>query len=371
MRPDANLADRLRAEADRLTADDAPIRTIARRGRRRAAGRVAGKALTVVVVLAAAAGVGTFVTRPEDVAERAHLSPFGPDQEVLQEVPAPQPAAPGGENRGGGAGGGGMERVDSLTGTTTGGGAGSGGGTTSSSGDYASGAGGQGQQSISGAVPAATPRIIKTAELDLEVADGEFGRAFAEAERLAARYGGFVTGSATTSNPARSGDLTLRVPVERFESALADLRGLGTVETARVRGEDVSAEFVDLEARLRNLEAHEGVLLRLNREANTIAESLQVQRELQSVQLQIERLAGQLRVLTDQTSYGTISLRLHEAGEDPAEGEPGAWERAVDGAARVFDAIVVGLGYLAPIIALVALVWVAMRATRSRRAAAD
>jgi hypothetical protein len=163
-----------------------------------------------------------------------------------------------------------------------------------------------------------------------------------------------------------------------FELALGDLRDLGRVEAQSIRGQDVTAEFVDLQARLRNWEAQESVLLRLMSRATTVEQTLRVQRELQDVQLQIEELRGQLRVLNNQTSMGTIEVSMREAGAPLHPGRKAegggltlgeAWDDAVDGFVGVLASVVIGLGYLIPIIALAALGWIGYRRLRPRVAA--
>ncbi len=185
-----------------------------------------------------------------------------------------------------------------------------------------------------------------------------------------AAHDGFVTASATTGEEARSGTLTLRIPAGRFEEAVADLKGLGTIRSERVRGVDVTAEFVDLRSRLRNWRAQERVLLGLMREAASIGESIRVQGELQDVQLETERIRGQLRVLRDRTALATIRLQIHEAGVAP-EAEAGAlgsaWDRALAASVDVIAAIIVGLGYLVPVAAVLLVLWLLLRAARARR----
>jgi hypothetical protein len=81
---------------------------------------------------------------------------------------------------------------------------------------------------------------------------------------------------------------------------------------------------VDLQARLRNWEAQEAVLLRLMAGANSIEDSNVVQRQLQDVQLAIEGSRGQLRALQDQTEISTISISMSEAGFMPRRRVGGA-----------------------------------------------
>jgi hypothetical protein len=138
----------------------------------------------------------------------------------------------------------------------------------------------------------------------------------------------------------------------------------------------VTSQFVDLNARLRTWQSQENVLLRLMNKAHSINDTMQVQRELQQVQFQIEDIKGQLRVLNDQTSLGTIQLDLHEPGvvaAPPVEKNPkpnlgDAWDHAVSGFLGVISLVIVGLGYVLPLAAIGGGVWLGYRKIRSREA---
>jgi hypothetical protein len=199
-------------------------------------------------------------------------------------------------------------------------------------------------------LPALGPAVIKTADLEVEV-EG-FADAMSRATSVAARYQGFVVSTSTDGADARRGTIVLRVPAERFEDAMNDLRGLGEVRRQRVAGEDVGQEFVDLEARLRHLDAQERVMLGLFDEAATVADTIRIQNELSGIQLQIEEIEGRLRYLRDQTSLSTISVELAEEGVAAPGAFDRAWERAVDGFLSVLAALVVGLGYVLPFAAI-------------------
>jgi hypothetical protein len=202
------------------------------------------------------------------------------------------------------------------------------------------------------AVPAVGPKVIKTADLEVEVDRDGFGDAMSSATSVAARYQGFVVSTSTGGAEARRGTIVLRVPADRFEDAVNDLRGLGEVQRQRVTGEDVGQEFVDLEARLRHLDAQEQVMLGLFDEAATVADTIRIQNELSGIQLQIEEIEGRLRYLRDQTSLSTISVTLAEEGVAAPGAFDRAWERAVDGFLSVLAALVVGLGYVLPFAAI-------------------
>jgi hypothetical protein len=220
-----------------------------------------------------------------------------------------------------------------------------------------------------GALPEIGPSVIKTAQISIKLEKDEFGEAFDAASLVAARYGGFVQSSSASGTEVRSGELVIRVPAERFDEAMSDLRDLGEVEGQSMSGEDVSAQFVDLEARLRAWQAQEAVLLDLMSQATSIEATIRVQSELQDVQVRIEQIKGELRLLEDRTSYATIQVSMREPGGpvatvDDESTRPSlaeAWERALDGLLGVFYVIVVGLGYLVPISVIGAVGWFAYR----------
>jgi len=222
-------------------------------------------------------------------------------------------------------------------------------------------------------VPPLAPRVIKTASLGLRVKRGTFDQRFQDAAEVAARFGGYVSSSETAGAKRRSGTLTIRVPVDQFEAALGALKGLGTVTDQRLSGQDVTSQFVDLQARLRNWEAQENVLLGLMKKATSIEDSIRVQQHLEDVQLSIEELKGQLRVLGDQSDLSTISLSMAEAGfVARVKTEEGrltigkAWHEAVDGFISVIGAVVVGLGYVIPLGLFVLLAWAVYRKARPK-----
>jgi hypothetical protein len=220
-------------------------------------------------------------------------------------------------------------------------------------------------------VPRLSQKVIKTATLSLQVSRGTLGDRLQEATLVASRHGGFVSSSETVDGKVPSAMLVLRIPSTEFEGALGELRGIGRVERQHISGQDVTAQFVDLQARLRNWQAQEVVLLRLMAKSTSITDSLRVQNQLQDVQLQIEEIEGQLRVLNDQTALSTITLALSEPSAAPAHtASPSfarAWSRAVHGIGVVLSGMVVAAGYLAPfgVLALIGMIgWAGYRRIR-------
>ena len=217
--------------------------------------------------------------------------------------------------------------------------------------------------------PPPVSRVIRTAELSVVIPRDAFDERFGQAVDVAEEQGGFVADSQSRN---RSGSLTVRVPAANFDETLRALRALGTVEVESVHGTDVTADYVDLHANLRIARARREVLLGLMADAVSIEQTIRVQNALDETQLRIEQLQGQLRLLDDRTSLATIGLRLREQGVEPESqvekaSIPNAFERAAAGFVGVIAAIVIGLGYLIPILLLVLAAWFVVSRLRRRR----
>ena len=223
------------------------------------------------------------------------------------------------------------------------------------------------------AVVPGAPRVVRTADLRVEVAGGSFGSAFDRVASIAAASGGFVSASSTSSDDgARSGELTVRVPADRFESVRQSLAGLGEVESQSIRGEDVSGQLVDYDARLTSLRAQEEALRVLVGQAREVGDVLRVQSSLFGVRQQIEQMQAQKTNLEQSVSLATIQVSLFEPGAAstrPAGDEPSlarSFEQAVDGMVEVLGGMIVVVGYLIPIAALALLGWIGTRVWRRR-----
>lgn len=206
----------------------------------------------------------------------------------------------------------------------------------------------------------AQSKIVKTATIHVEVAEGRFARQFSEAATIASTYGGFVassTSAAGDDDALDAGTLVIRVPAESFDKARNDLRKLGKVQREQLSGDDVGGQLADIEARLRNLRAQEEAIRALMAKAKDVNETLTVQNQLTTVRGQIEELVAQQARLNDSVAYSTVTLNLTEPGakvDEPApRGLAGAWQRAVDGAEAVLGGTIVALGYLLPLAVLV------------------
>jgi hypothetical protein len=200
-------------------------------------------------------------------------------------------------------------------------------------------------------LPTIGPNVIKTADVSVRLEPDGLTEAMRRTVSIAEASGGFVVTTSVEDERRGLASVTVRVPADGFGRTLAQLEDLGDVEQEHVSGRDVTQEFVDLQARLRNFAAQEAVLLRLMDRSVSVADTIRVQSHLQGVQLEIERLRGRIRYLEDQTDMSTITVNFAEAGAPaPRTGTiEKAWERAVDAAFAVVSAVIVGAGFVIPI----------------------
>ncbi|MGH9001047.1 MAG: DUF4349 domain-containing protein [Acidimicrobiia bacterium] len=218
-------------------------------------------------------------------------------------------------------------------------------------------------------------RVIKTAAVGVEVDEGGVPRAADKVMSLAEGAGGWVHSSEEGEGRA---SLEVKVPSERFEQTLAAMTGLGKEVSRTISGEDVSAEFVDLEGRLRHWRAQEAVFLELMTKARTIPDTIAIQQQLSSIQSQIEQIEGRRRFLEDRTAYSTVRISLTESGSPLREEQPAeaggsvlgdAWEDAAGAALAVFGGTLVVLGVVLPLVVILAvpgLIWSLSRRRQAR-----
>jgi hypothetical protein len=183
--------------------------------------------------------------------------------------------------------------------------AGSGGGTT---GGDATGGGTRAQQVID--LARADLLVIKTGTLDLQV-DRVPDAMTAAASKIAA-LGGYVSGSDQSGDGENvSASVTYRIPADRWDDALAALRGLATkVLAEKSQTEDVTAQVVDLGARIANLQATELALQAIMAKADKISDVLAVQAELTKVRGDIEQAAAEKKHLEAQAAFSTLTVRF-------------------------------------------------------------
>jgi len=230
--------------------------------------------------------------------------------------------------------------------------------------------------------PVATnERVIREGTISLAVEAGGFDQAYARVVTAARQEGGTVVSSTTTARDggAASGTVTVRVPAERYEDLLLGIAAVGEVVSREITAQDVSAEFVDLQSRQRNLEAQERFYLELLERAEAIPDAIALRQQLDGIAASLEQVRGRIAFLDDRTAFSTLTVELAEPDAVVAPVEPAdpaqeprltrAWRSAQDAFLSVVAAILVTASFLLPILALAGAAWLAWRALRPRHPA--
>ena len=165
-------------------------------------------------------------------------------------------------------------------------------------------------------VAAIDRKIVRNADLTMEVASPTDTQH--RIVSIAESHGGFVVTSEAkqrdSTEPAKRAldiKLTVRIPENQVGSALDQIRGLTTNLTEeKVSGQDVTEEFIDLEARIRTQKALEAQFLQIMRQTGKIVDALEVQRQIAEVRSDIERLEGRKRFLENRSSLSTITVNI-------------------------------------------------------------
>lgn len=221
--------------------------------------------------------------------------------------------------------------------------------------------------------------IIRTADMGIVVADTE--SAMSTISQIVVENGGWVVSSNVFqySDDAKTGNMGIRIPSDGFDSFLEAVSRL-SVEVTRIStsGQDVTEEYVDLSARLANLEATADRVRSFLDETKTVEEALDVNRELSRLEGEIEAMKGRLQYLEQSAAFSMISIDLTpDILSQPLE--VGGWQpqgvarSALETLIATFQTLVeVAIWlviYVLPLALIVAIpVWLIIRFFRRRRA---
>jgi hypothetical protein len=226
------------------------------------------------------------------------------------------------------------------------------------------------------------PPVIRQAQLAVSVTSGSFDSKLTQVRTLVETEGGYIAGTdAQSTTPSDSqihtGTINFMVPAANFDATIDQLAKVGTLQSEHITGTDVSAQYVDLNARLANAQAQRDAMLALLAKAQTVTDIINVQNQIGQITGEIEQLKGQIKYLNDNTSYSTVTVTLTEAGApaQPAQADSWGFATALSGAAHNFvttiDYIITGLGAIGPLVVLAGvgyLLWRRRRAPLPRHA---
>lgn len=222
--------------------------------------------------------------------------------------------------------------------------------------------------------------IIWNADISLTVQDTQ--AAIGQAQAVAQNLGGYTIGTESWKSDGQLyARLTVRVPADKFEAAMAQLRDLALeVNRESATSEDVTDQYVDLESRLRHLEAKEAQLTQFLEDAEDTEAVLDVYDHLAETQAEIEQVKGRMAYLEKLSAMATISVELYPEEAPPEVLEEG-WKpgftlrnaaRALVNTLQVIGDVLIWIAvYLLPILLVVGVpvavvVWIVRRRRRAR-----
>jgi hypothetical protein len=199
-------------------------------------------------------------------------------------------------------------------------------------------------------------KIIYTTEIELVVKDfADFETQIASVIRS---HGGFAARREADrrSRSRRGGVWVIRIPVDQYDDFITGVTSLGFAQSRVDTANDVTEEFVDLEARIANKrKLEERIVAMLEDRVGKLSDVMEIERELSRVREEIERMEGRLRFLTDQTSLATITLRVREELTFTPKSAPtfadrigSAWGQSLESLQRFAEAVVIAVVAIAP-----------------------
>jgi hypothetical protein len=249
---------------------------------------------------------------------------------------------------------------------------------------------------VTGGMPINVPsefsdKIIYSASVGVEAID--FDRALDDTYKLITRYGAFIENSYIGGvnyetkyygySPLRSADFTIRVPYDVFSEMLTTLDTIGNVVYRRDNAQNVSAEYTDVESRLKMYRVEESRLFTYLEKAETVADMIEIEARLSEVRYNIENLTSSLKNLDNHIEYSTVTLSISEV-EKLTETEPvhrTYWQQVGDGLksttkkvgvffTNLFKGIIVNIPIIIILAVIVAAVIVIVKVGKRRSARA-
>jgi len=155
--------------------------------------------------------------------------------------------------------------------------------------------------------------IIRTGTINIEVE--KFDDAEKKVSEAAGKFSGYITNTSSNLNAGgkEQGSISVRIPSEKFDFFISEVSAIGKVMSQNISGNDVTEEYIDLEARQRTQKELENRLLQLLSEKTAkLTDVVEVEQKLSNVRENIERTEGRMKFLKDQSAFSTLTISLFE-----------------------------------------------------------
>jgi len=182
-------------------------------------------------------------------------------------------------------------------------------------------------------------KLIRSGSLTLEVTN--VSDSMDRITEIALDFKGFIDKSTKESdaNDQVTGLMIVRIPGEDFDSFLETISSQGTIKRQEIQTTDVTEDYIDKEAQIRALTIQRDQYYRIIEKAETVEDILNVQREIDRVQLELDRITGKMKYLENQIAFGTLTISIHPRPVLTSEGVD-AFTRVLQEAASGFTGMI-------------------------------
>ena len=208
---------------------------------------------------------------------------------------------------------------------------------------------------VAGSGAVTDTKIIKTAYITIEVKD--VTGSVDQLKALITAKGGYLSSSNIQAgdNNRLSGTVVIRIPAAEFENTLAGVKAIGTVKSVSTQGEDVTEEYVDIQAQKTSYQNQLAQYNEIMKKAVKVSDVIEIQQQIDRVQTELDRLEGRLKYLNSRIDMSTITVTLQEP--EPVGGETGhnfvtTINEGIAGFFGMVDFIIILLFSLLPVIIL-------------------
>ena len=216
-------------------------------------------------------------------------------------------------------------------------------------------------------------KIIRTADMTLEVND--VTSAVESLKALAATHGGYLSSTNIRENYNKqlSGTVVIRVPQASFDTAIAGTKALGSVKSISTSGEDVTEQYVDLQAQKTSYTNQLAQYNAIMKQSTKVEDIISVQEQIDRVQTELDRLNGRLKYLDSRIDLSTITVYLQEP--QPVGGQAGhdfvsTINEGIAGFLGMIDALIILVFTLLPLIIIGGIGYWAYRWHKGKKGAA-
>lgn len=173
-------------------------------------------------------------------------------------------------------------------------------------------------------------KLIRT--VDLEIQTKEFDTVLTSVQERVQELGGYVeqssidSGSSYYSSYNRYSYLTVRIPSDKLDGFLENVKETANVTNISESTEDITLRYVDAESRKIALETEQSRLLELLEKAETVEDIITIESRLSEVRYQLESYTSQLRTFDNQVDYSTVHINIHEVDRETKVEPKGFWD---------------------------------------------